>query len=373
MGGRSRTIGACALILGLTLAGCGGDDEGLAGGGGEGSLAALLGVVPASAGDFVYFGSLARVREHGGIEPADDVEGEQRALVEVAEFGWVVAEPFARSAVLIDAAETGFDLTDIDASIGAGQPPDLISVFTGRIEQADVEEALTTFEPFAADVEQGERAGVATFRFGEEGQMDVSRVSPARPVGEAIRAGVRDGTVWWSRSDAVLDAAIDAATGDDEASLADDEGFTRVASVLDGSAAYSASLTDDADAQRFDPVRVLGPGATPEQVAEIEEAFDANGLSRWELAAVGEAFADDGQDLLIVLWHADEAAAEANEAALMALLSEGNTFSTGAPWAEICAAPGAERDGELLRVRCRLDRPGRATSLFATGDLLGWR
>jgi hypothetical protein len=179
-----RALAFAIFASAMAVPACGGgDDEGLSGG--DGSLAGMLDQLPASGSmrDQVIYGNLARLREAAGIEtPTGDSESYARELMDAVTTGWTVAEPFRTNALTGDfRAEVGFDLTDVDVSIEAGVPPDQLAIFTGRINDDAVDRALTTFEPFADDLDHGERDGVATYQFGEEGELDLeARSAPDR-------------------------------------------------------------------------------------------------------------------------------------------------------------------------------------------------
>lgn len=377
---RRRSRRALALVIlasVLAVPACsGGDDEAL--GGGDGSLAGMLDQVPASGSmrDQVIYGNLARLREAAGIEtPTGDSESYARDLMDAVTTGWTVAEPLRSNALTGDfTAEVGFDLTDVDVSIETGLPPDQLAIFTGRIDDDAVDRALTTFEPFADDLDQDEQDGVATYRFGEEGELNLEATSAARPLGESLRLGVADGTVLWTRSDAVLDRAIDAGHGDGR-SLADLDGFRDAATALDQDAVHTAVMLGDPSGFGLaDPTVILGNDATPEQIEAIEEEIAATALARWEVAAVAERLVDDRYEMVIVLWHADEDAATTSAERLDAQLREGKSLRTAEPWSTICSDPTVEREGQLVTARCTLDVPGQALSIAFTRDsLLVWR
>ena len=326
--------------------------------------------------DQVIYGNLARLREAAGIEtPTGDSESYVHELVDAVTTGWTVAEPFRTNALTGDfTAEVGFDLTDIDASIEAGLPPDQLAIFSGRIDVDAVDRALTTFEPFADDLDTDERDGVATYRFGEEGDHNLEALSAARPIGESLRLGVADGSVLWTRSDAVLDGAIDAGQGDGR-SLADLDGFRDAASALDEAAVHTAvMLGDPAGFGLADPTVILGDDVTPEQIEALEEEIAASAVPRWEVAALAERLLGNDSEMLIVLWHTDEDAATMSAERLEAQLLEGQSLRSGEPWSTLCAGPTVEREGHLVTARCTLDAPGRALSIaFARDSLLVWR
>lgn len=375
-----RALAPATLVLALVAPlACAGEDDDLGGAGAQGSVSQLLALVPDTDGTRrqVVYGSLARVRAEAGIdEPSGDPGDYVGELMRAAGTGWVVAEPFRSNALSITPEEVGFDLTAVDASIEAGTPPDQLAVFTGRFDPAEIDDALTSFEPFAADVEVGEHAGVATYRFGAEGEIDVANRSGTRPLGESLRLGVGEATVWWARTDDGLERALEAAAGDGD-SLADDEGFAATASALDELKAYTAVFTADAGAyDGTDVAGSLGRGLTPEQVEAIEEQLgDAGGagLVRWDVAALGETLADGRPGLAIVLGHDDEGSATDNVERLETVLREGQSLATRRPWSDLCADPDVRRDGTVVIATCDTEAGGRAVQILVARDsLLLW-
>jgi hypothetical protein len=372
-----RTLAVVTLVSVLAVPSCGGSgDEGLAGS--SDSLLGMLGQVPAmgSMRDQVTYSNLARLREAAGIEtPTGDIERYGGELMDAASTGWTVAAPLGTNAFSSDfTTEVGFDLTHVDASIDAGVPPDLLAIFTGRIDDDAVDRALTTFEPFADDLDKGEREGVTTYRFGEDGERNLDNITAARPTGEGLRLGVADGTVLWARSDAVLDDAIDAGRGEGR-SLADVDGFRETANALDDAAVHTALMLGDSTGFGLTDLTVLlGEELTPEQIEALEDETADTALARWEVAALGERLVGDSHEMLIVLWHTSEDAAAISAERLKALLLNGESFRTGQPWSTICSDPTVSRDGPLVTAQCTLDVPGRALQIaFARDSLLVWR
>jgi len=324
--------------------------------------------------DQVVYGNLRQLREISGADAATDPRDEIGTLMEVTT-AWVVADPFRRAAATIDADELGFDLTSIDASVQAGAPPDEVAVFTGDIDADQVDDALRTFEPFADDLEQDEQDRVQLYRFGAEMKSDLARVTPARPLGVGGRFAVDGPTVWSVGADATLDAVAAVATGEGT-SLADIDGFAEVAEVLDDSESYTAVMIGNPELLRFDPAALLGDRATPQMVEELTERFEENALAEWSVAGLGEGFVTgdpDDSELVIVLWHADDDAAEQNEDALAGVLDDGISAVTAELWSDICADADVARDGALVTASCTPRSPGLAVNIVLTRDvLLAW-
>ncbi len=193
----------------------------------------------------VVYTSLERIRRAADLEPARTSEDEVEQLTEIVGLsGLVLAGPFQRAALdpeLED--EIGFDVTRVDATLSAGSAPDDLAILAGRLDTDDIDEALTSYELWADAVEVGAQGSVATYRFGDEGGIDVERRSAARSLGESVRVGVADGTMSWTRSDATFAASLAAAN--DGPSLLDDPGIASAAAALGEAGAWVAALIAD--------------------------------------------------------------------------------------------------------------------------------
>lgn len=384
---RSYRVPLAVTLAAATLAvlACSGNEKSSDGS----SLTAMLALVPDTPGtrERVIYGNLAAVRQAAGFEAGTDVESELRQLNDVGPQSWFVSDPFRITGERLERSEFGFHITEINASIDAGVPPDRLALFRGRIDAEQVDRALTTFEPWADELTTGEQGDLTTYVFGDESGPDLERITPGRRIGESLRIGVGDGTVWHTTSDELLDDV--AGLGDDGTSLADVEGVAEVAEVLDEAGAHTVGLTTAPDVWVFDPLRLV-PGATPEQIEVIEQRRGESALTPWDVAAVGDVFADgvaatgstdatgngsqpsvtNDYELMIVLWHADDDDAAENEAALERALTEGVSFITGESWSRRCQDPEVNRDGGLVTARCHGVRAGATLQIFSSRDLL---
>jgi hypothetical protein len=367
-GRRLLTTLALASLVTAAISGCSDDDDD--DGGGGTTVEALVGRVPAGAsfGDAVVYGSPKRIRAAGDVDAAASVDDELRQLLELAGPSLFVAEPFGEQLRVPELRdEVGFDITLIDATIQAGEPPEWVSVFAGGFDTAEVDRALTTYEPWASFVEVDEEDGIATYRFGEEGDRDFERRTAARQFGESVRVAVADGTVAWTRSDATFDATISAAA--DGPSLLDVDGVRDVARALDEATAHLAVITTDPTWLGFDPIVLLGGDFSVEAAAELEERLaDAPVLNPWRVGGFAEVLGDDGPELLVVAWYPDAEAGDTAAERLTTVLVEGTSLVDGEPWADLCPDPQVDAADGLVTARCALEGPGAALALFYGRD-----
>ena len=146
--------------------------------------------------------------------------------------------------------------------------------------------------------------------------------------------------------------------------------------MLDDSESYTAVMIGNPELLRFDPAALLGDRATPQMVEELTERFEENALAEWSVAGLGEGFVTgdpDDSELVIVLWHADDDAAEQNEDALAGVLDDGISAVTAELWSDICADADVARDGALVTASCTPRSPGLAVNIVLTRDvLLAW-
>lgn len=377
----------------LLVSACGDSDDG--GAADETSLASMLQRIPDRADNraSVYYSNLAAIRDEVGAEPTKDLTADVKQLNKAGIQSYFVAEPFRVRLMLIERAEFGFHVPDIDASIQSGSPPDDISLFAGRLDGEEIEQALRTFEPWADELQQGEDGDLTTYAFGEEGRNSLDLITPGRQIGQRLRIGFADQVAWFAKSDAALEDVAEI-VNDDSGSLADVDGVAETAEALDDAGAHTAALSAEPGDWAFDPGILVRQGRLDEETADrVLEEFEATALAPWDVAALGEAFADEnGQDngdeapqtgpggdplgnidMVIVLWHADEADAEENADQLATLLTEGKSFVTGQEWSERCPDPQVEQDGHLVTARCTGVDAGVSLNVFSQRDLLTHR
>jgi hypothetical protein len=360
----TRRLLTLPVVALLVLSACGGGGTT----GDRDTLEAMLGMVPDTGPNrqYLLYGNLARLR---GDDGADEAEADLQALLEVSKGSFVVANPLRDAAHDVEGlrAEAGFGLTDVDASMEAGQPPETLSVFTGRLDGEQIDQALTGSAAFAEQVQADERGDYRTYAVGEGGgSVDVAGVSLLRPIGQSLRIGVGDGTMWLAHTDEVLDGALDTAAGGAPA-LADDAAYAAVAQVMDRAEAFNVTLPGDASQFTADAASILGPRTTPEQAAEVQQQIDAGtlGIGPWQVAGL----ADAPGELLVVLSHADEAAAQDNAERLRRTVEEATSAVTAERWSERLSVTSIEVDGTLVEAHLKSDVP-MATQIVLNRDTL---
>ena len=354
---RRMAPGAALLVAASVLAaGCGsgvsGDgDAGPAGDAGDGGVQAALSFVPAieGAADFVVVNDIAAAADAAGLTAPDPGASEQEVgayLSPLSGVGDDSTVAVAPSDLLIQSAiddagwrdEVGFGVIDLTGDVTSGQPPDDLQTFFGDVDEAAVEQAVTTDPSWSGELEEVEHGDLTYWSWGDDGGIDPQRVSTVRRLGESARLFVDDdaGVAYWANTTATMEAALDTFTGD-APSLADDPELGPMAAALDDLGAYSAVLTAD--------------GATFAGGGELEP-YDA--------VASGAAVVDGQPRLLLVYANPDEATAQANAATLADLVADGESSANGRPWSDALGAGEIEVDGTLV------------TASFPTEDARLW-
>lgn len=350
--------GFIVLLTALVAASCGG-------GGRDDArpMSAMLSLVPDTedARRLVVINDFAAARDALGLEQPDagDDEAIAEHVVEFARAG--VTEPSEISgwgSVQFDAwrDELGFSPIDIEQDVTAGASPELIQALVGRFDRQAVEEALESDPTWSDALETAEHDGTEYWQWGQDSDMDLERISPARRRGESARMALIDDTLLWARSTASIERLIDAADGGD--SLADDDAFSDMAAALDEAEAYAAVLSDE-------PIPP-DPRATPAQRAR-------GGPTLGPYLAYGSGAAGEADDrlMILVLAHADDEAAEDNVARLRDVVEEGVSRSTRRPWRDVLDIADLRADGRLVVAVLRTEQPGLwATHVFQRDSLL---
>ncbi|HEX9993273.1 MAG TPA: hypothetical protein VGB14_10130 [Acidimicrobiales bacterium] len=331
---------AALVLAGLVAAACGvRGDAGGGAGDAAATVAGMLGRLPAveGAGGYVVVNLHAVAREAAGLAVPDPADGEavgdyRRAIVADREPGaGVFLAPAAVTGALARTpaewdAELGFDLLDVDADATAGLPPGQVEVVVGDVDRSDVGAAVGS-DPVWSDVLQEVDHGGATYwSWGEEGAADVSRISATREVGESRRLFVEGGALAWTRTDAAVEATIDAWHGD-AAALADDADLAALAAALDAEGCHAAFLsTDDA---------AYAAGAGP-------------ALPRYDALATGVRRDGGGTSLVVAFRYPDAAGAEAGAEALRRVVAEGRSLVTDQPWSAVLRGAEVQAEGRVV-------------------------
>jgi hypothetical protein len=349
---RTRLIVAAAAVAALALAvsacGVSGDDSTPAG-----SLADMLGEVPDTPGNrsSVVWVDVAAAREHAGL-PAD---GKEALKVFGADAGSSAVQAMPplfmdnRAAQLDEwRTEVGFTANDIDQSIDVGAPPATSAVVRGRIEVDEVEQAVSSDPLWKDDRETAEHHGVEYWRWLDDDEVSVERVSATRSLGNSLRLQAEDGQVRWARTDEAMHGSIDAGAGDTD-SLADVDELVRLAAALDDHDAYQAFLS--ADPGPFSVDRM--PRATP----EVKERAGKGALEPWTAVAAGDAVDGDTAIGVLVLTHADDDAAKTNVERLRELLESGRSPERETAYSDDFEVRSIDQDGSTVVLTVEQERP----------------
>ena len=371
---------AMAVVTAIATTGCG-----VSGGSDGGPVEAMLGRVadtPANRQQVVVV-DYARAREVLGIDqpPTDPSDAQLTRLLQA----YGPSSPNRGQPDPVDVGSPslflqgnrvdefrraiGFSLVDADQEISAGQPPDVVTVVTGRIDPDRVEKAVTTDPEWKDDLERADHGGGTYYRWGPERRLNPDRIGPVRPVGVGGRLSVEDGVARWSNADAPLEGALDADQGERD-SLADDDDMAAAARVLDGEKVLSAVLTDAGE--QFAPTASLGPRVPPAVQERLGDMLGpAEDLPDWRVAAVADAVGDDDKPrVVLVFLHDDGDSAKAHVAFLRKLLREGTSFATQRPLKDLVTIQRLDADGPVVTAVLETDAPGLGFVLFARHEVL---
>lgn len=240
-------------------------------------------------------------------------------------------------------ADLGIDPSRVLLAITAGTPPETYQVLEGDFDAATIDAAVRS-DPIWSDLlTTTEHAGVAYFVWGNDFEVDTSRVTPVRPVGRGGRLGLDDGFLYWVPWTAGMEGLIDAGA-DAVATLADDPVLGRVARALEEAGVYSAILTD---------TPLLDDGTA-----------SGRGLG------VGGGRDEAGAYWVIVAVHDTAAAAQESATAVRSVLSEGTILSTGQLWSERVTGFDIEVEDDMLVVVVRsAGREGDWLQAYYTREL----
>lgn len=327
----------------------------------SGSLPDMLAEVPDSAANraLVAWVDIEAARELAGIaapDPGDDAAGYLK-LFSGSGDGPVAVQPPAfmdnRLAEVDDwRTELGFDITDLDQVIEAGQPPEMHAVARGRMRAGTIEKAVRSDPAWKDELETVEYGGDEYWSWLDDGEVNLARRTSTRELGNSLRLWADDGQIRWARTDDVMEAGIDVAR-DDADSLADLDEFRAIADGLDGKDVYQAYLSTDPEPYASGRAQ----GTTPEE--QEREAGDR--LEPWTGFGVGDSVVDDVPVGVLVLAHGDSEAAGENERRLRERLESGRAFD-GEPYADAYEIRSLERNGPTLVLTVEQDRPRRLVS-----------
>ena len=254
-------------------------------------------------------------------------------------------ERFAQAAEFAD--ELGWSISDVHTFVEYDVPPNVFTVMSGTFAADSLTKAI------------GEPTDEIWKLGGDDFSVDVSGVSAARPLGEALRLALRDDSLAVARSTPPIEAWLandgDAAAG----TLAEDEGLAAVAAALDESDVYSAVLSQ-AD------FAAVPPNESPEVAAATP------GLGPFSTLGVGQTVVDGTPYAVFVYYFDEETDAAAAVDRLTALLDDGASNRTHEPWKESFAIDDITATGHVLKATLRLTDfpPGAVWNIVYARDNL---
>jgi hypothetical protein len=179
-----------------------------------------------------------------------------------------------------------------------------------------------------------------------DGDFDLSRMTPVRPLGEAARLAVRANQLTWTDTTAAMRAALDARAG--RGRLGDVPAEASLARAADDLGLYAAVLT-------------IHPGF---KVGPEPRLMPALGV------AIGEGYDRAGPFLGVVLLEADQRAAAANAARLRRVVADGHSVLSGRPWREVFSSADVAVSGAVVSARLRSHDVHLWSALVKSGDSL---
>jgi hypothetical protein len=198
-------------------------------------FSSMLSLVPASVAgpsgslEIATFADIAAQLAAGGIEPPDSIEDDERLTQWMhATFGLAIADPIRSNALTLTRDLLGYDVTDLDQTLYAGLPPDVVTLFRGRFHEESVALAweLNGYRMLEVDeIPVASLAEDADFDLtGEIQRFALSRMNNA--------AFLPDGTLAYTATLPMMEQVIATANGNAE-SLRDREDVAAVLATLD--------------------------------------------------------------------------------------------------------------------------------------------
>ncbi len=306
-----KKVFSCLFVLVLALAACGDDDGDSAGSGGDFSVMAALGEVPAGLESMIEMGDIAAALELAGVTRTDSLDGESVVSWLMPITGGPVdggpspvfvpmAEElgFSRAQVTDEFHdELGWSLVNVDWFVAAGQPPTRFAVARGQFGDSALDGL-----PEVAD-------GVVTAGEGDDYYMDLEARTAARILGDPLRLA-RDGDrIALSKSTPLVETWLQG--GD---TMADHPDLAAIAGVLDDVGVVGAVLyaeegasdvvalglgwSVDGETPVVTAVHRFGVEASEDEVrAEWERALENPAVDGLELADVSV----DGETAVVTL------------------------------------------------------------------------
>ena len=261
----------------------------------------------------------------------------------------------------------GFDIGDVERSILAARPPDVLEAAAGRFDPQATEASLAA----CADCPQPEiveHQGTSFYSWGADHEVDMERsLNPPAfdQLGRGGRIAVLDSHVFRTVATGGMKALIETHL-DNVDSLADDPDLALAAAALDGLGAYSGLLVgnvgnfvtycDDCTAEEWAQLE-----------AEVEHTLDV-----YSLLGVGVTRDEDGFFALLVFVYDNEDAASRNVPVFEERLATGVSLMSKQPWTDLFTAGEAWHEGRALVARMRTEFPWIWQQMVYNLDSLLW-
>ncbi len=279
----------------------------------------------------------------------------------------------------------GFDFFDIDRFIGAGRPPDELTVAEQRADPAQVGATLTASGYEAQDLASGWTlySILDDYAFALRSDLGLPHVGVT---GMRNRIALHDNQMIIARATPVVTAALDAINGD-APSLAADPAFAAAAQALDDpSLADTGPLVGAFLMQgpvMADPaLLILGPAATNEQIdalrAQLGDAYGPGTLPVYGVAAFFTSHTPGATYLTLALVFPPGADAQAAAGVLAERLQTYVSVQTQAPLTDrwtFDRSAGVTANGlPVALVTMRVDDPPPAPedSTLANASVWAW-
>lgn len=167
--------------------------------------------------------------------------------------------------------------------------------------------------------------GIYTLGEGDDGHSVIGEATALRQIGAPLRGAEQDGYTYVSNYTPPIEQVLD-----DGDSLADHSGLAGVAERLDEYDVYSAALVGRR-AFPPDPMQLLGPGASPDELEAVMNAMEDELIQRpFTSVGIGWTYADDTPGVVVVYDFGGDDAAESSADAVRGVWEDG-TLTTGQP------------------------------------------
>ncbi len=256
----------------------------------------------------------------------------------------------------------GFALGDVDQNILAGDVDQNVLAGTKPpytnyqavhviVDRDTVINAVTT-GPLNDILETADYHGVEYYRWGEDNQIDLSRMSLVRPLGIGYRLAYIDGFIFWVAWTDGIKEMIDAYSNRID-SLADIEDYQLLAQGLAEldvcNAFFSTQSQSKNEVVAWWQNRI---GDDPDYFSEQNQRFlramdDTFLLEPYRAFATGAGVDQRGYYMAIVLLNPDEATAQSNAALLEKRIEETQSIWQGYRWLEQIESMDIKSQGQL--------------------------